>query len=257
MDIRNSQGEAIRDWRDWTRPKDATKHWRAGRSALELARAWFTSEAPRIPAEVAQLLATSSLLDHLVIENGSPEAVTPLPHGREGRNHDLLLTGTAACGKVVVAVEAKADEPFGSERIGSYWRRMRDGRDPRDGSRPTPSNLPERIEALLQILLGNVRPDRPPWSEVRYQLLTAAAGAVVEAERRKAQLAVLIIHEFRTTETRLSALEKNAADLHRFLDALGLDPASYDGPQLLGPHQPPRDHPPLLIGKAVTDWSRG
>lgn len=37
--------QVINSMDDWTRPKKL-EHWKAGRSAMELARAWFTSPYP-------------------------------------------------------------------------------------------------------------------------------------------------------------------------------------------------------------------
>src|SRR5437773_11163642 len=87
-------GTPIKDWRVWSPPKEP-KHWRAGRSAVELARAWFTKTNPQVPPEFAALLATSPLLDGLRDLKGTPEYVTSLPEAGEGRNHDLALEGEA------------------------------------------------------------------------------------------------------------------------------------------------------------------
>lgn len=245
-------GTPIRDWRSWTPPKDP-KHWRAGRSALELARAWFMSQEPVCPEEVRVLLATSPGLSDLTLVAGTPEVVTPLPEAGEGRNHDLVLEGVARVGRVLITVEAKGDESFGNELIGGYWGRKRDGRE---GLSPVRSRAPERIESLLTILLGGpARPSEPPWSELRYQLLTAAVGTLLEAKQRQADLAVPVVHEFKTTETDLLKQERNALDFWRFLEALHLCDASEGRPgQLYGPHAAPLGLPPLLIGKAVCDW---
>jgi len=92
MDLRLTRpdGSAIRDWREWSPPKQQ-KHWRAGRSAVELARAWFTTTTPQIPTEFLALLSSSPLLEGLSELTGVPEFVTSLPEQGEGRNHDLVL----------------------------------------------------------------------------------------------------------------------------------------------------------------------
>jgi hypothetical protein len=251
LDLKRPDGGAIADWRAWSPPKDL-KHWRPGRSAVELARAWFTAETPRIPPEFAALLASSPLLAGLGGLKGVPEHVTSLPEAGEGRNHDLVLEGEAAGGRVLIAVEAKADEKFGP-RIGKYWAQTREERSAPGG---TPSRAPERIEALLVLLAGpEVLPTQDPWNRIRYQLLTAAVGALLEAQTRKASLAVLAIHEFRTSETDENSLDRNAADLEAFLAALGLLPAAPMQPGILyGPWQSPEIPIPLLIGKATYDW---
>jgi hypothetical protein len=193
------------------------------------------------------------LLDGLQLSKGIPECVTALPEAGEGRNHDLVLEGDCTRGHVVVAIEAKADEKFGP-RIGKYWLKMRADREAEGGR---PSRAPERIEKLLAILVGPaVRPDQTPWDSVRYQLLTAAVGTLIEAASRQAALAVLVIQEFRTTETDPENLARNSEDLESFLSALGLlsSPGLEPG-RLYGPLAAAGNAIPLLIGKAVFDWS--
>ena len=181
LSLTGQDGQPIADWRSWTRPK-AAYHWRAGRSAMELARAWFTSPVPVCPPEVESILESHPATAGVAWTEGWPEYVTPLPERGEGRNHDLLLVGCRdGCG-VVVSVEAKVDEPFG-ERIGDYWLRAR------ESNRRT--RVPERIEALVSMVFGSgTRPDAKPWSLLRYQLLTAVAGTAIEAAHRKSDTAV-------------------------------------------------------------------
>ena len=50
-----------------------------------------------------------------------PEFVTRLDEfRREHRYPDLIVVGTAHCGRTLIGIEAKADEPFGSKDVGSY-----------------------------------------------------------------------------------------------------------------------------------------
>jgi len=251
LDLKHHDGSPIADWRAWSPPKDL-KHWRAGKSAVELARAWFTAEAPRIPPEFASLLSSSPLLAGLRSLKGVPEYVTALPEAGEGRNHDLILEGETPGGRVLISVEGKADEKFG-QRIGKYWAQKREERAAPGG---TPSRAPERIEALLTLLAGPAAfPAEDPWNRIRYQLVTAAAGTLLEAQTRGASLAVLAIHEFRTSETTEENLVRNASDLEAFLAALGLLPTPPMQPgRLYGPWQSHGIPIPLLIGKAIYEW---
>ena len=52
---------------------------------------------------------------------------------------------------------------------------------------------------------------------LRYQLLTATAATVAEAQRQSAGRAVLLIHEFVTEQTSDEKHERNAADLDAFV----------------------------------------
>jgi hypothetical protein len=119
--LKNRKGEPITDWRGWTPPKGDKKQWRAARSAMELARAWFTAPAPTVPPEITDLLATQAATDGAVFTEGWPELKTALPERGEGRNHDLVLVGTAGGRGLLVAVEAKVDETMGPP-VGSCWR---------------------------------------------------------------------------------------------------------------------------------------
>jgi hypothetical protein len=141
--LRGRGGREITDWRSWTRPKQPDRHWRGGRSAMELSRAWFVSPVPVCPREITELLASHPRTADVTLLEGIPEHVTPLPERGEGRNHDLLLYGR---GGVVVSVEAKVDETFG-ETIGAYYDQAR--------TSAVPTRAPERIKALVSMVFGS------------------------------------------------------------------------------------------------------
>ena len=153
--LKGRDGQPILDWRNWTRPKGKNQ-WKAGRSAMELARSWFTSPVPVVPPEVESLLGSNPSTANVAMAEGWPEYVTALPERGEGRNHDLLLVGYRDRLRIVVSVEAKVDESFG-EKIGDYWRRARKSKKP--------TRVPQRIEALVPMIFGSdARPDVEPWS---------------------------------------------------------------------------------------------
>ena len=250
--IKDRNSSSITDWRAWTRPKKVSQ-WRAGRSSMELARAWFVSASPRCPREVMDLLATNVRTANVVLLEAFPEHVTPLVERGEGRNHDLLLLATGDAGPVVISVEAKVDEPFGDETIGEYWARARRSKDP--------TRAPERIRALLQMVFGSeASADADPWSGLRYQLLTATAGTAIEAARAEAGLAVLVVHEFLTEDIDSGKVDTNAKDLAKFVAVLLKDSGAplisgrLAGPIALGPNAWLSRRIELLIGKAVFDW---
>jgi len=251
--LTDRSGKAISDWRAWTRPK-RDYQWRAGRSAMELARAWFVAPMPTCPPEVTDLLATHRRTSALTLIQGFPEYVTSLPERGEGRNHDLLLIADGDTGRAVISIEAKVDESFG-ETIGTYWAKAKQS--------TAPTRAPERIEALLSIAFGaSARPDRNPWRPLRYQLLTAVTGTAIEAARRQAAAAVVIVHEFRTESTDHDNVAVNTEDFQSFVGALvGLSPDQVIDGRLYGPARlEPSPHleraVDVLIGKAVFDWDR-
>ena len=252
LSMKGPGGRPISDWRSWTRPK-AERHWRAGRSAMELARGWFTSPVPVCPPEVRSLLESHPVSVGTVLTEGWPEHVTALPERGEGRNHDLLLVGYREGSSVVVSVEAKVDEQFG-ERIGDYWHRARKFKKP--------TRAPERIEALLSLVFGSdARPDTNPWTSLRYQLLTAVAGTAIEAAQREADTAVLIVHEFLTHSANAAKVAENAQDLSDFVsvllseNAVSVQPGRLYGPTVLLPDKNLDRAVNMYVGKAVFCWS--
>jgi hypothetical protein len=249
--ITDGTGKSITDWRAWTRPKKPSQ-WRAGRSAMELARAWFVAPMPTCPREIADLLASHPRTAGLTLVEGIPEHVTPLPERGEGRNHDLLLLADGGSERMVISVEAKVDEPFG-EALGAYWDKAR-------GSK-RPTRAPKRIEALLSMAFGpSARPDADPWRGLRYQLITAVTGTALEAARRQAVAAVVIVHEFRTERANGKKVAVNTEDFQEFVGALLDLPHSevlhgrLYGPARLAPGTHLDRAVNVFIGKAVFDW---
>ena len=76
------------------------------------------------------------------------------------------------------------------------------------------------MQTLVAALLPNRRDGQAPLSEVRYQLLTAVAGAWAFAAQNAAPVAVFVVHEFLTTEADLPAVRENERDLNQALARL-------------------------------------
>ena len=70
-------------------------------------------------------------------------------------------------------------------------------------------------EALEHRLSG-----QPKARDLRYQLLTACAGALAEAQRRQLTRAVMLVHEFITPAIADGNHNRNAADLQGFVERL-------------------------------------
>ena len=97
----------------------------------------------------------------------------------------------------------------------------------------------------------------PPLRLLRYQLLTAVAGSLAWARQLEAPRAVLVIHEFHTSQTSARKLQGNAQDLDFFVTRLtagalrGLAVGSLVGP-IRVPGDPLFDKPAdLYLGKIV------
>ena len=225
LTLSRPDGTPISGWEEWTRPKKEYQ-WACGRSAMELAKAWFPGGRLSAPAEFMGLLLSHPRLQGLKLIRGIPEHVTGLPERGEGRNHDLWLLGRIQSGSVTICVEAKADEPFGNDTVAEYrkaaFHRVERGESTR---------VPERIDALL----GMIGKPAANWEAVRYQLLTAICGTILQAKLDLSNLAVFVVHEFHTDKTRADNLQRNSEDFERFLTVIGVtSPSNTDG-HLHGP----------------------
>lgn len=185
-------------WFEKRPPKKGDKQWKEGRSAFELAK-FITDALPSVPREIETAL--SRLVADDTTFDWDAEYVTALPASREGRNHDAILFND----DIVVTIEAKADETLGNlieEEISN-----------------ASVNKLNRISSLLSIIFKN---SFNGYHGLRYQLLTAAAGTVLEAEKRGVDSAVMLVLVFKTNGT---VSEKNLASNHKdiesFLDATG------------------------------------
>jgi hypothetical protein len=81
-EITTPDGTPIKSWEEWSRPK-RDYQWKEGRSAMELAKAWFSHEGPTVPPEVESILLTHPRLEGLELIRAIPELVTPLPKTRQ------------------------------------------------------------------------------------------------------------------------------------------------------------------------------
>lgn len=241
----------LEQWFDLAGPKGGDLHWKEGRSAKESAKSWLAA-APDLPAEIAATLSSHPDIGTLGAWRAEPEKRVPIDDFRgEPPNIDVLLVGSDPNGPVVVAVEAKADEPFGE----TVDETLEDARTRLDGN-PRSKGV-ARIERLLAALFGKTTNDRDVL-ELRYQLLTVTAAAMIEAERQSARRAVVMVHEFATDRTTDEKRTSNSRDLERFVARLsrgrdGLEPGKLAGPYGV-PGEPIVDGPiSLYFGKAVVN----
>lgn len=226
MKFVGDSGQAITspsEWQEHGAPA-SPKDWKPGRSAYETMRAWLTEEAAE---QVEALLRGVPGLEDLELERATVEKKTRFDDYRSGpRNHDLLAVGRAAGDAVVVAVEAKADEPF-DVTLAEYVARARGAR----------SNAPARLDALTLAFLDTTLEADASLGPLRYQLFAALAGAMADAKLAGAGRLVLLVHEFDTPLTRHEKQKRNLADLEAFLDRItpaterqGTDTAWWRGP---------------------------
>jgi hypothetical protein len=96
--------------------------------------------------------------------------------------------------------------------------------------------------------------EKTSWKNVRYQLLTALCGTIIQAKNDNSTIAVLVIHEFLSNVTSVAKLADNHKELERFLtvasDHRGRDDADFRACKLYGPFS--YGDIDCLIGKVVT-----
>lgn len=236
----------IADLDDWFRragPKSEFQ-WKDGRSAKEAARHWLKQSESRLPPDVEAILASHPDFGAVRQWSAEPEAKLPID-GRRGepRNTDLLVEAVDSAGKFVVAVEAKADEPF-DRRVAEV---LDDALERLAGS-PSSGGV-ARVADLVAALVPAGVAGTARVSQLRYQLLTAAAGALRFAEDQGVSRAVLLIQEFVTHATDDARHHENHRDLDAFVARLSGGRVMEVGEgRLLGPFVVPAR--PLLKGDA-------
>ena len=189
ISVTNRHGEAIASVNEWrARAAPASeKHWKDGRSAQELAKAWVDGSGP---VDLARLLDRQPATAGLEITSAIAEAQVgfdAFPGGK--RNHDLLVRGRSTDGGVVIGLEAKADEPFG-ETVAEFQAAALARRESGEST-----NAPERLVGLAQDIAG-VSPELvPSLGALRYQLFSGIAGTLAAVEGDAS--AAFVVHEFR------------------------------------------------------------
>jgi hypothetical protein len=220
----------LEQWEKLAGPKSADQ-WQPGRSAMEAARYWLAANSPSVPQELDALLGTNGSFGPLLEWTAEPEARMPFDDfSGEPRNADLLISARDNRGKYLIAVESKADETFGAilgdALTTAFERRLENPR----------SNAVARIEGLIASLFSARRPPEPALAKMRYQLLTATAGALHAASERGDDRVLLLVQEFVTDRTTPSRQTQNSRDLRNFVRRLsdGAIPEAHEG-QIYGP----------------------
>lgn len=266
MRIFNEEGRPIESMADWEHRAGPKRddQWKSGRSAFELAHAWIGTGKPRMPDELRVLLDSRPETCGLLVETVTPEKQIRFDqHGGEPRNADLAFVARTATNlKIAVTIEAKADEPFGA----TVAQTAADALE-RLTAKPSSQGV-ERVSDLVRSILPRRRkqekqvppePQIPKAGDLRYQLLTGTAGTLAYAHQNGASVAVFLIHEFMTSETRAAKHTKNALDYYAFLHRLtGVPPGERDTTPSLKWFTVPgaplfAEGSRLLIGKLVTD----
>ena len=210
--ITSTDGIAItstREWRKYAHPMNPTLQWKDCRSAKELAKSIFDNGTlvPKI----------TSVLERFNIRvpeemHGIPEKGTKLPWGRSGeRKHDLFLKDKDS--SIVIGIEAKADESFDES--------VKNKRENAKKNADEGLNMSKRLDGVLNYLYN----DNPPRDkeDLMYQLLSATAGVILEAEEHNIKQACVLFLVFNSDKLSETKKNKNEADWRKFCETMKLD----------------------------------
>lgn len=190
---------------DWRRLLvDPQTQWEPKHSALELAVCWESSRHldRGIPTEVAKALDRVPELSGASLIIGFPERQVALDDLGRPSHNDLWALLRIGERLASLAVEAKAGEPF--DVLVGDWLAAANSR----------SAKPARLAGLLDRL--GIK--GTPVEALRYQLLHRAVSALLEAERFRADLALMLVQSFNEEADRGSW-----GDFERFGRALGVE----------------------------------
>lgn len=199
----------IDDWAAAIPPKQ----WKDGRSARELARAWWP-EGRRAsePDEFAALLDSGGFVG---LTLGSIHVHPTIPVDDTSWIADLAIAAHCEDGPLAIVVDAIADERFG-DRLGNV---LVDAA--RAIGRDEASPVVGRIQRLATALLPPWKAGLPHLEELRHDLLMGAAATMAYAASIGATRAVYVVHELVYLDrTKESDRRKNREELDLFVRRL-------------------------------------
>ena len=160
------------------------------------------------------------------MEQGTPEYAARFDRYEGPARIDLGISGRTGRGEsLFVGLEAKVDEPFGSETVCGMWLKATETRKSNPRSRAS-----ARVKELLSRYFGDDdEPCESRYAEVGYQLLTATAGAVaVEAD-----VSVFYVTVFRTADYDAESGRRNRLDYDNFMRISGAGDLAHEDREFL------------------------
>ncbi len=218
--IKSDCGKAVHSTKEWEvlcPPLGQSDQWVDYRSAKELAKSVFdTGTFSKVVNEVL-----SDMNIPLPSEMyGVPEKPTTLPWGQSGkRKHDLWLYNKQS--NIAVSIEAKTDESFDrklSQKKATSKKKNSDGG----------FNMNARLDGILDYIYQG----KPPRynGDLHYQLLSATAGAILEAKSKCISRVAVIFLVFKSNMLSKRKLNTNEKAWELFCDSLKL---KYSGGTIL------------------------
>lgn len=242
----------VKEWEEFAGPK-LKKQWKERGVLANSRRRGCPLDHLQYRLICAASFATCTLTQGMTVEVVHPEERIWFDEfSGEPRNADLAFIGESAGKKVAVNIEAKANSPFGNTLAVTLCAAKK---------AYTANPMSKRSERIIQLsegIFGTTGGPTPEQLSLRYQLLTAVAGAVAYATENKTDLAVLVVHVFEPEGKKTKASERNDRDWAEFLAQLSkscntpLKGKGLEGPFLLPGGGRLKKGMPLLIGKVVT-----
>lgn len=164
------------DWRPLLAEPD--KHWKTRYSAKALAYCW--QEVDDFPESVRNVFEKSGieLFHKIEFLFAFPEYKVSLPGGSHPSQNDIFILAKGNNQLVSIMVEGKVSEQFG-ETIAEWKKENSEGKQTR-----------------LKFLLKKLQLENNQIDAIRYQILHRTASAIIEAEKFKAENALMLVHSF-------------------------------------------------------------
>lgn len=189
------------EWFEIAPPEKGEKQWKPYHSASELAD-YFLHYEKEVPPEIDELLTELNISSNDFI--GIPEHQTPFPADEFGeggpRHHDLLLV--AKDNEVVIGIEAKATESLDKD-VNKY--------------KLDTENRKKRYGGICEAIL-NQPIDK--CDGIKYQLLSATLGTLLETKDTPIKKAILLVLLFDSKIVPPKHIEATKKDIKRFTDML-------------------------------------
>jgi hypothetical protein len=192
--------DSLEAWFELCPPKKKDKHWKDCRSAKEMAKFWLDQNKYGDFQNFIRKVIPDFTFDYII-----PEFASAFDSFDSPRKHDLYIV--EKFNKAIITVEAKADEPFDDDNFGDQFIETIKTKMENQNSKA----LDRMINLYLNYFHsnGNIFP-------VMYQLLYWFAGSLADAIKADTDNCVMVMQEFKSTETTSEKLAKNHDDFEKF-----------------------------------------
>ena len=209
MKVLDSEGNPVETMEEWE-PLVRRSHWKERRSAYSLADFMLNRNgAAHLESRISSVLAQTVRL-----KQGTPEYAAKFDQYGGPARLDIGISGQTDSGKsLFVGLEAKVDEPFGSETVCERHQEAIEylNRNPR-------SKAALRVKGLIsQYFADTDEPCESKFADVGYQLLTSTAGTVAA----KKDASIFYVAVFKTHLYDEEKGKENYRDYENFMTQAG------------------------------------